>query len=319
MHAQKWIPPRQKTLPVPMNAAVQRLIGRNSPRLWRFPTRDHAWVTVNRVGQLLVLVAIGVLATPCLGQESKPPPDAPVRSSQPGRPPGQAGARRQAPRSPLLDALDADHNGIIDAAEIANASAALETLDKNDDGQLTEDEYLPAPRPMAPGRRPGPPGRFGSRPAPTPAPQGGLANFSVVDDHLFRGAQPSAAGIEALKALGVTTIVDLIPPERIWEPEKAEAERNGIQYINVPMEPTGRPAPEQVNAILSVITNAPGKVFVHCQAGRDRTGTVVACYRILQCQWTTEQALREADEFRMSRLADQMKEFVADFAKARAP
>jgi protein tyrosine/serine phosphatase len=60
-------------------------------------------------------------------------------------------------------------------------------------------------------------------------------------------------------------------------------------------------------------------VFVHCQAGRDRTGTVVACYRILQCQWTTEQALREADEFRMSRLADQMKEFVADFAKARAP
>jgi hypothetical protein len=42
--------------------------------------------------------------------------------------------------------LDANHDGVIDAAEIANASAALATLDKNGDGQLTQDELFP-PRP----------------------------------------------------------------------------------------------------------------------------------------------------------------------------
>ena len=42
-------------------------------------------------------------------------------------------------------ALDADTNGIISAAEISNSSAALLKLDANGDGQLTADEFNPAP------------------------------------------------------------------------------------------------------------------------------------------------------------------------------
>src|SRR3954453_10878635 len=67
-----------------------------------------------------------------------------------GSPPGQDGPdgqgggpgmpRRRPPVPPLFAALDANHDGVIDAAEIANASAALLTLDKNGDGQLTMDE-----------------------------------------------------------------------------------------------------------------------------------------------------------------------------------
>lgn len=44
---------------------------------------------------------------------------------------------------PIVMALDANHDGVISADEIANAPAALKTLDKNGDGQLTKDEYLP--------------------------------------------------------------------------------------------------------------------------------------------------------------------------------
>ena len=47
------------------------------------------------------------------------------------------------PPPPLLLALDANHDGIIDAQEIANASNALLKLDKNHDGQLTRDELRP--------------------------------------------------------------------------------------------------------------------------------------------------------------------------------
>jgi hypothetical protein len=63
-----------------------------------------------------------------------------------------------------MAALDADGDGIISAQEIANASAALKTLDKNNDGQLTPDEYRPK------GMGPGGPGQ-GHRPPPGDANQ----------------------------------------------------------------------------------------------------------------------------------------------------
>jgi hypothetical protein len=58
---------------------------------------------------------------------------------------------------PLFAALDANHDGIIDAAEIANASAALLTLDKNGDGKLTMDEIMPPHPPRGEGPGPGRP------------------------------------------------------------------------------------------------------------------------------------------------------------------
>ena len=59
------------------------------------------------------------------------------------------------PAPPLVVALDADHDGVISADEIADAAKALLTLDKNDDGQLGPVEYMgrpPGDRP--PGARP---------------------------------------------------------------------------------------------------------------------------------------------------------------------
>lgn len=60
-----------------------------------------------------------------------------------GGPGGQGGGPMH---SPLVMALDANGDGIIDSSEIANAPAALLKLDKNHDGRLTRDEYAP-PRP----------------------------------------------------------------------------------------------------------------------------------------------------------------------------
>jgi Ca2+-binding EF-hand superfamily protein len=45
--------------------------------------------------------------------------------------------------NPVLDALDADHDGEISAAEMANASAVLKKLDRNRDGSLTPEELFP--------------------------------------------------------------------------------------------------------------------------------------------------------------------------------
>jgi hypothetical protein len=65
-------------------------------------------------------------------------------------PPGdQAGMRgHHPPPSLLMQALDVNHDGVIDAEEISNAPAELRTLDKNGDGQLTPDELRPPRPPM---------------------------------------------------------------------------------------------------------------------------------------------------------------------------
>jgi hypothetical protein len=67
-----------------------------------------------------------------------------------------------------MEALDANHDGEIDANEIANASAALKALDKNGDGKLTQDELHP-PRPQGGDRQGPPPGPNGPRPQRPPA------------------------------------------------------------------------------------------------------------------------------------------------------
>ncbi len=79
-------------------------------------------------------------------------------SAQPPQRPG--GGRPGSPPDPIMTALDVDGDGVISAAELENASAALKKLDKNNDGKLSPDELRPSGLPG------GAPGGFGRRPSP---------------------------------------------------------------------------------------------------------------------------------------------------------
>jgi len=98
----------------------------------------------------------------------------PVLSSAPGRPGPRRGFR---PPPPLIAVLDANHDGIISADEIANASKSLLTLDKNGDGQLTQDElrphWPPPPRAEGDGQQDGPPPQAGGPDGPPDGPPPG--------------------------------------------------------------------------------------------------------------------------------------------------
>ncbi|MES2573097.1 MAG: EF-hand domain-containing protein [Verrucomicrobiota bacterium] len=101
---------------------------------------------------LLSTVALCALASSLHAQEPR----------REGPPPGGADRR---PAPPLMAALDANKDGEIDAAELANASAALKALDKNGDGKLSGEEIRPP-------RGPGGPEPRGERRGPEEAPGG---------------------------------------------------------------------------------------------------------------------------------------------------
>ena len=85
-----------------------------------------------------------------------------------GDPEGRGQRRR--PMIPLVvKTLDANHDGFVDADEIANAATALKTLDKDGDGKLSIPELM-GPPPQGRGGMPGNgPGDGPDRP-PTPPP-----------------------------------------------------------------------------------------------------------------------------------------------------
>ncbi|HMP81993.1 MAG TPA: hypothetical protein PKA41_04715 [Verrucomicrobiota bacterium] len=164
-----------------------------------------------------------------------------ITNAQDENNPRPGGPRMQGPPPPLVHALDANHDGTIDANEIANASAALKTLDKNGDGALTREELRPQ-RPeggegqneQRPPRQDGQ-GRPGMRQQQGPGPM--LAVLDANKDGTIDATEISKAG-SALLALdknddGQLTREELRPPR----PEGGEGRGDGQRPPRGPRPP----------------------------------------------------------------------------------
>jgi tyrosine-protein phosphatase SIW14 len=143
----------------------------------------------------------------------------------------------------------------------------------------------------------------------------GVRNAGKVSDVLFRGAQPSAQGLAELKKLGVTTVVDLRGNRGPVQRERAEVESLGMRFIDIPVRGTSPPTNAQVAQFLKLFQDDPNqKVFVHCYYGADRTGVMVAAYRMAQQHWTPDQAASEMNSFGFHyHLYSSMKSYVRKF------
>ena len=120
---------------------------------------------------LALMAMLGTLAFAASAQDNNPPNDGPPGGGPDQRGPGMNGQRPPLPA--VVRALDANHDGVIDADEIANAPAALKTLDKNNDGKLSMQEAM-GPRPQMRG---GPNGQGGQgNRGPRNGPGGGGFN-----------------------------------------------------------------------------------------------------------------------------------------------
>jgi tyrosine-protein phosphatase SIW14 len=142
----------------------------------------------------------------------------------------------------------------------------------------------------------------------------GIHNFHKVDDKVYRGAQPSEAGFRYLAEIGVKTIVDLREADSRGRAEEKLVTAEGLKYISVPMTGLTPPTDAQIRSILNVLTDpSMGPVFVHCMRGADRTGAVIASYRIEHDRWDNARALKEAMDDGMSFFQYPRQHFIRDF------
>ena len=117
----------------------------------------------------------------------------------------------------------------------------------------------------------------------------GLPNLFKLNAGLYRGAQPTAEGIRELKKLGVKTIICL----RTGHTDADILGDSKIALERIPMK-TWNPEEEDAVRFLQIVTDkARQPVFVHCQHGADRTGTMCAIYRVAVEGWTKQQAIDE--------------------------
>ena len=119
-----------------------------------------------------------------------------------------------------------------------------------------------------------------------------LHNFHQVSGDLYRGAQPDRHGFLELERLGIKTVVNL----RLTSSDKKLLEGTSLVPVDIPAEPWDLEEPD-VLAFLRVVGDpARVPVFVHCSHGADRTGALVAIYRVVVQGWDEEEAIREMTE-----------------------
>lgn len=149
-----------------------------------------------------------------------------------------------------------------------------------------------------------------------------IYKFRAVTAAIFAGANPVTSeddlrGVEYLSQLGIHTVVSLQGADvdgtfsgRIsnWmhhgerpgftDVERCLVEGQGMTYVNLPIRsrrPWGEQDRRSVEEALTLLSQATPEapLYLHCQRGIDRTGLIVALYRVHHQGWTPEAAYEE--------------------------
>lgn len=141
-----------------------------------------------------------------------------------------------------------------------------------------------------------------------------LPRFHRINEKLYRGAQPRPGGLLRLRQLGVKTVINLRGSNEDTRSEEQHARALGLKYFNEPIDRIGRPADGKVERILAIINAAENQpIFVHCNHGRDRTGLIIAIYRLANQGWNATEAQREANRHGMFWWKFGLKSYIRDY------
>jgi protein tyrosine phosphatase (PTP) superfamily phosphohydrolase (DUF442 family) len=140
----------------------------------------------------------------------------------------------------------------------------------------------------------------------------GLDNFQSVSDHLYRGSNPSEDDLKALKTGGVKCIINL---RQNSSKEEAVSKKLGLKYVHIPMGWFKAPSSDTVHKFLSIVQDPQNQpAYIHCYQGADRTGTMVAIYRIVVQNWGFREAYKEMRQHHFKPLLATLRQSVFHYS-----
>ncbi|MFB2538627.1 dual specificity protein phosphatase family protein [Acinetobacter sp. c3-l95] len=116
-------------------------------------------------------------------------------------------------------------------------------------------------------------------------------NLYRVNSMLYRSEQPLHEQNEQLKKLGIQRVISL----RARNQTANELDQQAFKLQHIPIN-TWAIDRDDVLATMRAVKQAKAQgetVLIHCYHGSDRTGTMIAMYRILFENWQTDEAMRE--------------------------
>ena len=138
----------------------------------------------------------------------------------------------------------------------------------------------------------------------------GLSNVGRVAPGVLRGAQPGKDGYATLKAMGVKTVIDM----RTTASEQKQVEAAGMKAIAIPIEMSRDGLKAKVDRVVALMADPSNQpVYVHCRHGQDRTGIVVAAYRMKQQGWSLADAEAEMQAFGFNDIWVNFKKFIRQY------
>ena len=140
----------------------------------------------------------------------------------------------------------------------------------------------------------------GARPAhwATPVSAPGVPNLYRVNASLYRSAQPTRDGLagideDAPLVNGEPPIKTVVSLRTFRADAPIDADSSTLTLVRIPAQ-SWHPEDEDVVRFLRIATDpALQPVLVHCRRGADRTGTMVAIYRVVVEGWTKSDAIDE--------------------------
>jgi tyrosine-protein phosphatase SIW14 len=137
----------------------------------------------------------------------------------------------------------------------------------------------------------------------------GLVNMGRVAEGIYRGADPSEGGIQTLKDMGIKSILNLSRDSD----EGVLAQKYSMNFEYTPIDffkPVDEHKIEEALGHLHDSSIYP--IYVHCAQGRDRTGMVIACYRI-ESGWSNKDAIDEMWSFGFHFVWSHFLEFMQNY------
>ncbi len=146
---------------------------------------------------------------------------------------------------------------------------------------------------------------------PKASPDDPAGNFSQVSQGIYRGGRPDEAGIAALVKLGVKAVIDLENDDLAVQTEKGWVEKAGMIFIQAPMNGMDVPNDEEVMRVEAHLADPNLRpIFIHCMKGQDRTGAMVAIYRVFHEGWTAADAIHEMESLGFNDMLFSLKGYV---------